>query len=52
MVDLFLVLSLNNILFLLSNLHKLRLQTIRLGNKPMAYISPSLNTLKLCEKYS
>ena len=30
--------SLNNILFSLSNLHELHLQTIRLGNKPMAYI--------------
>ena len=39
--------SLNNILFSLSSLHELRLQTIRLGNKP---INPSLN--KLCERYS
>ena len=31
-------LRLNNILFSLSNLHELHLQTIRLGNKPMAYI--------------
>ena len=44
--------SLNNILFSLSNLHELRihLQTIRLGNKPMAYINPSLNNLTLSER--
>ena len=35
----------------LSNLHELHLQTIRLGNKPMAYINPSLNNLTLCERY-
>ena len=37
--------SLNNIYFSISNLHELSLQTIRLGNKPMAYINPSLNKL-------
>ena len=39
-----------NIFFSLSNLHELHLQTIRLGNKPMAYINPSLNNLTLCER--
>ena len=33
----------------MSNLHELSLKTIRLGNKPMAYINPSLKKLTLCE---